>query len=545
MPVAERTILFEDYFDSQRPEDNYLPEYIRPSVTAALRDDSHSFPTVGGPSPGERYLHMLPNTAYCPGCDPFFFDQCGIINNHCKFGSIFLKRRPLGEETDWYHLRAWIKIEGNWDLYNYLVDPENLSTAWRTSTQCLGILMPEGGSYDDLTGAPEYLPWGWERPWASIHIFGEFPDDHGRPHVGFRTPFEIGGHGIAGLNLADLPGYRTDPTEELDENGMETGRWFCFEIAVGELDVAASRGKARCWVNDMLMVEQEWNIKEIYGDGYPEPGHPTGFAFGRMSSPLEGYDSPTNSYNFPYDGVTWGDGMEEPFLERTLGLSISFARITTADGHIGCLHRGTPTEEVPDPDALRCRDDHYETECDLRGECGRVIFKTTGLTREPAGWETTGNGFASPKSSWYRWVAPRNGNFIFRSRGSEVFNEISVHRHTGALPPPRIASSDEDAWDPTASTSAAVEVSVEQGVEYRIRVASSQDGWVVLDFGPPRHLVQDDGWSIDDSARATRERVDVVGTVSGLAVQDDQVGASPTGAGTDPTMEPVVFGETG
>jgi hypothetical protein len=169
---------------------------------------------------------------------------------------------------------------------------------------------------------------------------------------------------------------------------------------------------------------------------------------------------------------------------------------------------------------------------------------TLGLSRES--WETFGAGFPSDLSNWFRWVAPRDGRFIFRTRGSQVFNEVSVHRYTPTTPPPLLPDgfSDEDLWDPTAATSAAVEVAVEKGVEYAIRVASSSNGWIVLDWGPAKPLVQDDGWSVDDS-RPTRERVPAVGPASGFAIQDSQVATGADGSGTQPTMDGIVFGEIG
>jgi hypothetical protein len=67
----------------------------------------------------------------------------------------------------------------------------------------------------------------------------------------------------------------------------------------------------------------------------------------------------------------------------------------------------------------------------------------------------------------------------------------------------------------------------------------------VLDHGPPKQLLMDDGWSINESERVTRERVAAVGPISGLAVQDDQIAAAANGAGADPTLDGVLFGELG
>jgi hypothetical protein len=146
---------------------------------------------------------------------------------------------------------------------------------------------------------------------------------------------------------------------------------------------------------------------------------------------------------------------------------------------------------------------------------------------------------------WFRWVAPRDGRFLWRTLGSEVFNEVSVYRHTGTTPPPLIAFSDTDLWASAAAISSAVEVLVEKDVEYSIRVASASDGWIVLDHGPPKPVIQDDGWSINESERATRSRVSAVGVVSGLAVEDDQVAAASNGAGADPTLDGVELGDIG
>lgn len=289
--------------------------------------------------------------------------------------------------------------------------------------------------------------------------------------------------------------------------------WTCIELARRHTVADGSAGEAKAWVNDELVLDGVW----------AQTASPVGL---------------TNSVGF--HAGPWGSG-------QPIGPDkwIDFARVAWADGPIGCGTRAglPPGDPPPDPDAKMCRDDDYDTDCIVKGECGRIIFKSHGLTREAAGWETLGNGFPSEQSAWFSWTAPRSGRFIWRTRGSEVFNEISVHKHTGAFPPPTLAFADEDAFDPTASTSSAVEVTVEKDVEYRIRIASAANGWIIVDWGPAKPLVQDDGWSIpEQGARQTLTRVEAVGPASGFAVQDGQIATNPSGAGTDVTLGPVVFG---
>ncbi|MBA3584953.1 MAG: hypothetical protein H0W36_10590, partial [Gemmatimonadetes bacterium] len=274
----------------------------------------------------------------------------------------------------------------------------------------------------------------------------------------------------------------------------------------------------KAWVNDVLVYDEPWTVT-----GYTEGFSPIrGFTFGNWSGELFG---------------PIGDNPD---------MSIDFARIAWADGPIGCGSRaGLPPEEpAPDPDALHCDvlSDNYATARLLAGECGRAICRTDAMGRES--WETYAAGFPSELSLWYRWIAPRAGRFIFRTRGSEVFNEVSVYRHTGATPPPLLPGgfSEEDPWDPDSSMSSAVEVEVEKDVEYRIRIASASEGWTILDFGPAKPVIQDDGWSINEGARETRTREFATGLVSGLAIQDDQLAAAANGAGALPTLDGILFG---
>jgi hypothetical protein len=439
-----------------------------------------------------------------------------------------------GPPTDWYHVRAWVKVTGKLPSSDG-VPPEEPN--WATDATWLG----PGGFRQNLAGALAiFMP---KEPGYVGN--GALPGPYG-PNgelLSYRPAIRVD---IDGLNVVlryPGAGVTISMTDVFPYSGSggylwPVGDWVCLEVAVGNVNAAAGTGSVKFWVQGKLKWDSDFGPPNY---GLPGVGPPVGFAFGSMSE-YGGLGTP--SFVWPFLGtLQYHAPFQERYEDRRWGLSASWARIAEADGPIGCHTRGgVPPDEIPDPDAMRCTSaDAYAGADVIAGECGRIICSTQGKTRES--WETVGAGFPAAKSFWYSWTAPRNGNFIFRTRGSEVFNELSVHRHTGATPPPLVASSDSDDWDPTASTSAAVEFLAEAGVEYRIRVASGLDGWIVLDFGPPKHLVQDDGWSID-SSRDTRERVFVVGPESGVAVEDDQVAASPTGAGTQPTMQPIVFGDS-
>ena len=526
MPVEQTTIFFEDYFASDNPLDSYEPLFYDPPVIRGRSDHSLTVRRGEGPS-GESCLRFLPPTDECPGCD-----ACGTPSASCDFG-VSLVRLRVEAPTPWYYVRSWIKIEGeippiapgtkNWEFDETWPGPGNFPQHFSP----LGILLPWPERLGDdvwSSDGVEILDY-----WPDVAlIIGSFYVDY-EPAVLVRSPGNL-------AVLFNLPGI-------LPPNGSgypwPNGEWVCAELGVGE--ITATSGKVRLFLQGKLAYETTWDYSGTFP--FAGPGQPVGFAVGALPvlGPL-GTPSPLN----PFLGTFhWNVQLHERHPDRRWGLAASFARIATGDGPIGCLTRGgtPPDDPPPDPNALRCRDDDYDTHCDLAGECGRVIFETRGLTREA--WETAGAGFPSEKSAWYRWVAPRDGRFIWRTRGSEVFNEVGVYRHTGATPPPLLPEgfSDEDLWDPTVSTSAAVEVEVEKGVEYRIRVASSSDGWIILDFGPAKPLVTDDGWSIDEGERPTRTRQVAVGPASGFAVQDAQIADDPSGSGTAPTMDPIRFGE--
>jgi hypothetical protein len=570
MPPIPRspTFQFVDYFDSDNPFANYEADWLDPPVLRnyfypanthpqqsphpaigpfdRLSNHSLTIERGGGPS-GENCIKFLPATAICQACEieqtlyPGLND-CGTPFSICDFGQLVVRfEEPIGS---WYHVRAWIKVDGSFPLLdgmhppqkNWAFDqsqPPDEPGSWQVALDgALAILFPKepgylgSGALEGPYGASgELLDW---RPGVFLTIGGYYYN--GSPALFLYYP----GHADV-VNL-----YEVFPFDDEAGGAWPIGEWVCAELAVGDVNPETGTGKIKLWINGVLLKDQEWGPELYYG--LPGLGAPIGFAYGSMSQ-YGGLGTP--AMPFPFLGtLLYNASFNERFTDRRYGMEARWARIATADGPIGCHTRGdVPPEETPDPDALLCKSaDDYTGADVIAGECGRIICTTKGKTRES--WETTGAGFSSAKSIWYAWTAPRSGNFIFRTRGSEVFNELSIHRHTGATPPPLVGRAVSDDWDPTASTSAAVEFAAEQGVEYRIRVASALDGWVVLDFGPPKHLVQDDGWSINDSERETRFRVDVVGTVSGLAVQDDQVAGSPTGAGTDPTMEPIVFGET-
>ncbi len=523
MPIEPTTIFFEDYFDSADPLDNYDPQFYDPPQTRGLSDYSFSIRRGEGPS-GEDCLRYLPSTSSCPGCT----SDCGTPSADCYMGAQFLRRRVEGPTT-WYHVRAWVKATGSipqLDGYDPSWANWSFDETWpgyAIQLTPLAIVMPNPAQWpydsDD------------EGQWVSISIGGYTYNLE--PTLLFRYP-----NAIELVNLYGFPGATVN-------GAVPVGDWACYEIAVGNIDAVAGTGTSRLWFNGKLARDVDWDFS---GQGTPGifprgPGDPTGFFFG--SGP-DIYTAPP--WTVPpgpsrYDGPHGWNPFQERYPDRRWGLSAQFARIAAADGPIGCLTRGgVPPDEAPDPDALRCHaNDDYANAHLLQGECGRAICLTKARTRES--WETSGAGFPSEKSFWYAWVAPRSDRFIFRTRGSEVFNELSIHRHTGATPPPLVAMAEDDPWDPDASTSSAVEVAVEEGVEYRIRVASALDGWTVLDFGPAKPIVNDDGWSINEGERATRTRVEAFELVAGLAVQDDQVAAASNGAGALATMDPILFGE--
>jgi hypothetical protein len=568
MPIDPTTFFFADTFESDESLQNYAPDYLyppvlydyflpanthptqspHPSVGPISFLSNHSFrvESNGGPGEGENALVLLPPAAECPACiieETLWpnLTNCGRPQSICDFGQVFARFRAPGETSDWYHVRAWIKVSGKLpepgfyppDYPNWATDFDWLETGlpggFQQSLNALAILMPKEPLFP---GGGNTGPYGPNRELLSYRD---------------AVRLEIGGYYLCGgpalslwwpQNGIIITGDDAFPQLGDCGNPWPVGEWVCVELAVGNVDAVAGTGTLKLWINGHLMWETDWyEPNEVYGGGV---GPPIGFAFGSLATPNY-FGVPSDTFPFQ-NTLFWSAPFEERFDERTYGMEARFARIASADGPIGChTLPEVPPDELPDPDALRCTSaDHYGGADVIRGECGRVICNTTGKTRES--WETAAAGFPSGKSFWFSWTAPRDGNFIFRTRGSEVFNELSVHRHTGATPPPLLAASDDDDWDPTSSTSAAVEFTAEAGVEYRIRIASVFDGWIILDFGPAKHLIQDDGWSIDESERETRERVIVAGLLSGLAVQDNQIALSPTGAGTAPTMEPLVFG---
>lgn len=302
---------------------------------------------------------------------------------------------------------------------------------------------------------------------------------------------------------------------QLSPSDVPVGEWTCVELAMRYTSPDALEGEWRGWINGVLKIDAGWDIEPI-------PGNlETGFfgAHGMMAG-------------------SWGGNVSGP------GKIWDVTRLTFGSGPIGCSRRGpAPGSDVPDPDAEKCTWDEYDTECEVSGECGRVQLHTGALTREAAGWETFGAGFPSTQSGWFKWTCPRSGKYIWRTRGSQVFNEIGVYRHTGTTPPPLVPGgfSDDDDWDPGDPFSSAVEIVAEAGVEYRIRVASTDDGWIVVNWGPARVMMQDDGWGMPTNRPETLTRVFGVGSIGGV-VRDDQVASGSNGAGTSPTLSGVTVG---
>lgn len=347
------------------------------------------------------------------------------------------------------------------------------------------------GAWDDDNDFPTVLGILFNQPGCVIGGYFYWPE------IGLDL-FPDGGGSLGGWGFdVDLPAG-TFPFDE----------WTCVELAA--MATSSHEGQARMWVNESLVVDEAYD-SGVLCDGL---GAPHGFVAGSWSGALAGPDK-----------------------------RIDFARLAWADGPITCARRGAAAEPgAPDPDAEVCTWDDYDTQCEAIGDCGRIQFQPNGLGREADGWETFGNGFPSSESGWFKWVAPRSGKWIWRTRGSTLINEISVHRHTGALPPPVVAFSDDDAWDPGSANpfSSAVEIEAEAGVEYRIRVAtsfSSRDDWIVVQWGPAKPLFQQDAFT-------TIGEVAPRGTLSITAggISDGQVADGPSGAGTQPTTQPLFYG---
>lgn len=289
--------------------------------------------------------------------------------------------------------------------------------------------------------------------------------------------------------------------------------WTCVEMAVNP-NPDGFTGLCRAWINEALVFDDTYD-----STGCGALGGPQGFMAGSWSGSLAG-----------------------------AGKSLDFARLAWADGVITCSRRGGAAETgAPDPDAERCTWDEYDTQCEAIGDCGRIQFQPAGLGREIDGWETFGNGFPLPESGWFKWVAPRSGKFIWRTRGSTLVNEIGVYRHTGATPPPLVAFSDDDAWDPgtTDPFSSAVEIEADAGVEYRIRVATSSAAptdWIVVSWGPAKPMFADDGLAtFDPDERATKTLVAADGTTAGVAIRDAQH-ATSGGVGAQATLPGIIYG---
>jgi hypothetical protein len=363
------------------------------------------------------------------------------------------------------------------------------------------FLIRPHGSWDDDNDFPTVAGILFNQPGCVVGGYYYWPE-----YSMYVGPDGVCGFGHWGASI-DLPAG-TIPFDE----------WTCVEMAA--MAETSRTGKARAWINEALVFDADYD-SGVLCDGL---GGPHGFVAGSWSGGLAG-----------------------------AGKHIDFARLAWADGPISCARRGAPLETgAPDPDAERCTWDEYDTQCVVSGDCGRVQFQPNGLGREADGWETFGNGFPSSESGWFSWTCPRTGKYIWRTRGSTLFNEIGVYRHTGDLPPPLVKFADDDEWDPGTPFSSAVEIEAEAGVEYRIRVATSfseRTDWIVVSWGPAKTLVQDDAptafFALEAAAGETglRSTLTLEGgnSASGAVIRDAQH-AAVDGSGAEPSLRGIVFG---